>query len=200
MATILLIRHGQNDFVKKAKLAGRLPGVHLNDVGLGQANALAKQLSKLPVKAIYSSPLERAMETAKPIAKEHKLKVIKRDGLLELDIGAWQGKTIKQVSRNKLWEVVQNFPSRMRFPEGESFAEAQLRIVDELEAIATGHKSKELICCVGHSDMIKLAIAYFLGLSLDHFQRLTVNPASISTVQLGKSGTRIININHGAEL
>lgn len=196
MTTILLIRHGQNDYVKEGRLAGRQPGVHLNKNGKSQAKQLAQYLAKTAVKAIYSSPLDRAVETAAPIAKLHKLSVLKRKALIEMDIGKWQGKTLKQVGRTKLWKVVQKNPSRARFPEGESFAEAQLRIAAELENIAVQHKSKDIVVCVGHSDMIKLAIAYYLGLPLDLFQRLTVQPASISTLVFHNSGTQIININY----
>ena len=195
MPTILLIRHGQNEYVKKGKLAGRLPGVHLDEVGVKQSEALAKHLADTPIKAFYSSPLERAMETAKPIAKSHGIKIIKKAGLLELDIGSWEGKSIRQVARTKLWKVVQHNPSRAQFPGGETFAEAQLRIVNEIELIVQKHKGKDIVCCVGHSDMIKLALAYYLGQPLDHFQRIIVSPASISTIHLGKSGAQIYNIN-----
>lgn len=196
MPTILLIRHGHNEYVGKGRLAGRLPGVHLDEQGLTQARELAKALEDVPIKAVYSSPLSRAVETAKPIAAIHKLKVINRKGLLELDMGSWEGKTIKQVARTKLWKSVQHTPSLARFPQGESFGEAQMRIAAELEVLAAKHKSKEIIVCVGHSDMIKLAVAYYLGLPLDFFQRLTVSPASISTLYIGKDGTRLINLNH----
>ena len=196
MPTILLIRHGHNEYVGKGRLAGRLPGVHLDELGLTQARALAKALADMPIKAVYSSPLSRAVETAKPIAAAHKLNVINRRGLLEIDVGRWEGRTIKQVARTKLWKSVQHSPSLVRFPEGESFGEAQLRIAGELEDLAAKHKSKEIIVCVGHSDMIKLAVAYYLGLPLDFFQRLIVAPASISTLYIEKAGTRLINLNH----
>ncbi len=196
MPTILLIRHGHNEYVGKGRLAGRLPGILLDERGLTQARELAKALADVPIKAVYSSPLSRAIETAMPIAVAHKLKVINRKGLLELDMGSWEGKTIKQVARTKLWKSVQHTPSLARFPQGESFGEAQMRIAAELEVLAAKHKYKEIIVCVGHSDMIKLAVAYYLGLPLDFFQRLTVSPASISTLYIGKDGTRLINLNH----
>ena len=196
MATILLTRHGYNEYVIQGRLAGRLPRVHLNQQGKDQAKKLSEVLATMPIKAIYSSPLERAMETAEPIAAKHDLRVIKREGLLEMDIGKWQGKTIKQVARTKLWKVVQNNPALARFPEGESFGEAQLRIAGELETLASKHKPKDMIVCVGHSDMIKLAVAYYLGLSLDFFQRLTVAPASVSTLIIGKSGAHLVNLNY----
>ena len=184
MPTILLIRHGENEYVKKGKLAGRLPGVHLNEKGQKQAEAVAHSLADMPIKVVYSSPLDRTMETAKPIAAVHKLKVIKRPGLQEVDFGEWEDKSLKQLRRRKLWKTVQNAPSRMRFPDGESFAEAQHRIVSELETLVSMHKDRDMLVCVGHSDMIKLALAYYMGLALDNFQRLVVSPASISTLHL----------------
>jgi probable phosphoglycerate mutase len=197
MPVVLLIRHGENEYVKKGRLAGRKEGVHLNDKGRAQAQALAEALAKVPIKAVYSSPLERTMETAAPLAEIHKLKVIARDGLLEVDYGDWQDKTLKQLARRKLWKTVQSTPAHMRFPGGESFGEAQLRIAEELTELARTHKKKDIIACVGHSDMIKLAAAYFLGLPLDLFQRLIVQPASVTTLHLSPDqGARLVNLNH----
>jgi probable phosphomutase (TIGR03848 family) len=197
MPLILLIRHGENEYVSKGRLAGRLPAVHLNDKGRAQAAALAEALKQTPIKAVYSSPLERTMETAAPLAAARKLEVVPRDGLIEVDFGKWQDKTLKQLARQKLWKVVQSQPSQACFPEGETFAQAQLRIVEELTELCSLHKAKDIIACVGHSDMIKLAVAYFLGLPLDLFQRLHVQPASVSTLMFHPGGdVRLINLNH----
>ena len=195
MPTILLIRHGENEYVRKGRLAGRKAGVHLNENGRSQADMLGKMLAQAPIKAVYSSPLERTMETAAPIAAAKNLDVIPRDGLLELDFGDWQDKTLKSLRRRKLWKTVQSRPSRMRFPNGETFAEAQLRVADELEALRAMHKPKDMFVCVAHSDLIKLAVAYHLGLPLDLFQRLVISPASISTIHLSEEGAQVININ-----
>jgi len=197
MPAILLIRHGENEYVKKGRLAGRKEGVHLNDKGRTQAQALADSLANLPLSAVYASPLDRTMETAAPLAAAHKLEVIPRQGLLEVDFGDWQDKTLKQLARRKLWSVVQNSPSHMEFPGGETFAQAQMRIAKELIELAGMHKPKDVIACVGHSDMIKLAAAYFIGLPLDLFQRLTVMPASVTTLYLAPNQpARLINLNH----
>lgn len=196
MPVVLLIRHGENEYVKKGRLAGRKPGVHLNEKGRAQAQALAEVLKDYPIKAVYSSPLDRTMETAEPIAEIKKLKVIPREGLLEVDYGTWQDKTLKQLSRRKLWRTVQSAPALATFPDGESFAEAQLRIATELTELARMHKRKDMFVCVGHSDMIKLAAAYYLGLPLDLFQRLIVQPASITTLHLAPDqGARLVNLN-----
>jgi probable phosphomutase (TIGR03848 family) len=195
MPVILLIRHGENDYVKKNRLAGRLPGVHLNQNGQKQAQALAENLVGAPVKAVYSSPLERALETAAPIGQVLGLEVQLRDGLIEVDFGDWQDQRIKALSRTKLWKIVQGAPSRMRFPNGETFADAQHRIIQELEAIAGCHEPKDMVACVTHSDPIKLAVAYFLGMPLDTFQRLSVAPASISALYLGEMGSQLLRLN-----
>jgi probable phosphoglycerate mutase len=195
MATVLLIRHGENEYVKKGRLAGRLAGVHLNDRGRSQSETLAENLRHAPITAVYSSPLDRTVETAAPLAKALGQKVIPRPGLLEVDFGTWQDKTLKQLRRRKLWSTVQRHPSQARFPEGESFAEAQIRIAQELIALNSLHKPKELLVAVSHSDIIKLAVAYFMGQPLDLFQRLMVSPASITTIHLGPHGAHLINLN-----
>lgn len=187
MPVFLLIRHGENDFVGK-RLAGHLPGVHLNEKGRQQAALIAQSLSKAPIKAIYSSPLERAVETAAPLAQALNLPVNIRPGLIEIDFGRWQGKTGKQMRRLKLWKVVQDNPSQMRFPDGESFVEAQQRLYQEIDAIKGLHEEHDLVACFSHSDAISLLVTHYLGLPLDNFQRLSVGTASMSVLFLGKEG------------
>lgn len=196
MTILLLIRHAENDYVKTGRLAGRLAGIHLNETGRQQARAVADKLTGAPVKAVYSSPLERAIETATPIAEALNLEVTQRPGLVEMDFGEWQNKKLKGLSRLKAWKVVQGAPARMRFPQGESFAEAQHRICQELDALARQHDSKDMIICVSHSDPIKLAVAYYLGLPLDLFQRLTVSPASITVLAIGEMGSQLLALNY----
>jgi probable phosphomutase (TIGR03848 family) len=192
---LYLIRHGENDFVGK-KLAGRLPGVHLNQRGQAQADAMPKLLAEVNVGAIYSSPLERAVETATPLARTKQIPLHQREALNEIDYGTWEGKSLGALSRRKLWPVIQSSPSLARFPEGESFNEAQARIVGELERIIIEQKqTRGAAVCVFHSDPIKLALAHFIGLHLDHFQRLTIAPASISIVEIHEHGVRILTLN-----
>jgi probable phosphomutase (TIGR03848 family) len=197
MPTIMLIRHAENEYVAKGRLAGRLPGVHINSNGIKQAEAVANALGETPIKAIYSSPLERCLETAQPLAEKLGVAVKPREGLLEIDFGDWQDKTLKQLRRRKLWKVVQGNPARMHFPGGETFAYAQMRIRDELEALSKAHSDKDLIACFSHSDLIGLAVAYYIGTPLDLFQRIAISPASISTLYIGEFGARIIHVNHG---
>jgi probable phosphomutase (TIGR03848 family) len=200
MPTILLIRHGENDYVKTGRLAGRLPGVHLNDNGRRQAQALAEALCRmLPcehVKAIYSSPLERTLETAEPIAKAFNLEIIQREGLIETQYGEWQNKSVKGLSRLKIWKNVQSAPSLFTFPGGESFAETQNRICSEIYSLIGQYEQKDILLCVSHADPIKLAVAYFIGLPLDLFQRLNVAPASINALYIDQGVSRLLALNY----
>jgi probable phosphomutase (TIGR03848 family) len=195
MTTVLLIRHGENSMVGK-RLAGRLPQVHLNEKGKQQAQQLAQVLAKAPIKAIYSSPLERAVETAEPLAQALELPIQIAPGIIELEYGDWQGKTLKQLGRTKLWKVVQDKPSEMRFPKGESFVEVQNRAVAEIDRIAAAHDDKELVACFSHGDIIRLLVAHYLAVPLDEFQRIASSTASISVVMIGKKGRpHVLHVN-----
>jgi probable phosphoglycerate mutase len=200
MPIFLLIRHGENDYVKKGRLAGRKTGIHLNERGLAQAQALSEKLKDAPIKAVYSSPLERAMETAGPIAEALELEVIPREGLLETDVGEWQDQSLKRLRRLKVWRGVQFVPSQFRFPGGEEFVETQDRIRREIEALRAQHNPKDLIACVSHADPIKLAVAFYVGLPLDMFQRLNVSPASITALMIGEHGASLLNLNYDVSL
>jgi probable phosphoglycerate mutase len=195
MPILLLIRHGENEFVKTGKMAGRLPGVHLNERGRQQAAALAEALKDVPLQAVYSSPLERAVETAEPIAAASRLEVQLCPGLMESDIGKWQGRSLKALSRLKKWRIVQQAPSRFTFPEGESFLGMQTRIVSSLDEIAARHKPKDIVAAVFHADPIKLAVAHYLGMPLDHFQRLACDTGSVSMLFLSELGAYILKLN-----
>jgi probable phosphoglycerate mutase len=196
MPTILLVRHAENEYLVAGRMAGRKKGVHLNENGRKEAAELAQNLAGWPVKAVYSSPLERTLETAKPIADALGIQVLPSEGLIEIDVGEWQDKTLKSLRRRKLWRHVQASPSRFRFPSGESISGAQQRIVAELETIRGRHKPRETVVCVSHSDPIKLAIAYYSGIALDLFQRVIISPASISGIQFGETSVRLLMVNY----
>lgn len=195
MPLLLLIRHGENDFTKKHKFAGHLPGVHLNERGQEQARQLGEALMDVPITAIYSSPLERAMETAAPIASAHGLEIHTMEGLIETRIGKWQGRSHGSVSGTRAWKLVQSFPSRFRFPDGESILECQTRVVTALESIIQGKKSSTLIACVFHADPIKLAVAYYLGIPIDNFQRLGCDTGSLTALNFHDSGIHLFKLN-----
>ncbi len=200
MTTILLIRHAVNDFVKTGKLAGWQAGVHLNDEGQAQAEALGQRLADAPLARLYASPLERTMETAAAIARHHpRLEIIANAEIGEVRYGDWQGMAIKDLQRRKMWGVVQEYPSRSQFPNGETLRAAQTRIVNAIEALAAQHQD-EAIALVFHADLIKMALAHYLGMHLDVFQRIVISPASISALQLGHSRPFIIGMNDVAHL
>lgn len=185
MTTIFLIRHAVNDWVKTGKLAGWTPEVHLNEDGKQQAAALGARLASHPIKAIYSSPLERTMETAEAVAGHHPgLAVQQFSGIGEVGFGDWQGEEISRLSKRKMWHVIQYTPSRAYFPNGETIRAAQARAVDALESLLPVHP-REVVAVVSHSDIIKLILAHFLGMHLDLFQRIVVSPASLSVLELG---------------
>jgi len=195
MPLLLLIRHGENEYVKTGKLAGRLPGIHLNERGRKQAAELAEALKQIPLKAIYSSPLERAVETAEPIVEGRKLEIQLRPELMDNDIGKWQGRSLKQLNRTKIWKKVQQAPSRFKFPEGESFLATQTRIASCLDDIAASHKPKDIVAVVFHADPIKLAVAHYMGIPLDHFQRLACDTGSVTVLYLSEMGAHLIKLN-----
>ena len=193
MTTVLLIRHGENDFMRQHKLAGWLPGIHLNARGLAQAEALVSMLESLPLQAVYASPLERAVETAAPLARARRLAVQRRAGLGEIRYGRWQGRPLASLRRLKLWTQVQAAPSLVTIPEGESFRQAQARMIDEIERLRQLHSGA--IACFSHADPIKLALSFYLGQPLDLFQRLTIDPASVSTLTFAEDRVRVLGIN-----
>jgi len=196
MPLLLLIRHGENDYVKTGKMAGHIPGVHLNERGQKQAQALGEALKDVPIKAIYSSPLERALETAEPIATSHHLEIIQETGLMDANVGKWQGKSLKVLRLTNAWKIVQHSPSRFQFPEGESFVDLQTRLVNVLEGIVRKHnKPKDIVAVVFHADPIKLVVSHFLGLPLDHFQRLSCDTGSLTAIYAGEMGANLLKLN-----
>jgi probable phosphoglycerate mutase len=195
MTTFLLIRHGVNDWVGQ-RLPGWTPGLHLNAAGRAQAEALAALLRPVRLAAICASPLERAQETARPLARAKGLPVQRVRGLAEMQVGDWQGQSLRRLARTKLWPIIQHTPSLARFPGGESFPEAQARIVAALEALREKYASpKAVVACFSHADMIKLAVAHYIGLPLDSFQRLGVDPASVTALHVRDDRAFLLRLN-----
>ncbi len=193
MTHVFLIRHAHNDWADK-KLAGWTPGVRLNAIGTKQAEALVERLAPIQFDAIYSSPLERALETAAPLARARGLKVIALRDIGEVKYGDWQGKSLKQLARKKEWITVRLAPSLMRFPNGESLREMQSRAVASVERIAAAHP-KGTVALFSHGDVIKAIVAHFIGMPLDTFQRLTIAPASVTVLGLGRFGAQLLRLN-----
>ena len=177
---ILLVRHGQTPTTGTV-LPGRAPGLHLSERGRAQADAVAERLSGLPVHAIYSSPLERARETAEPAAARAGLSISEDAGLLECDFGDWTGAALAGLTGLPEWQTVQHNPSAFRFPNGEGFSGMQARIVGTLDALRAAHPGS-VVVCFSHADPIKAAVAHALGTHLDLFQRIMISPASVSAI------------------
>ena len=198
--TILLVRHGST-LTTGTVLPGRAPGLHLPERGTAQAEAVAEriaQLAKKPV-ALYVSPLERARETAAPIAAALALRPVIDRGLLECDFGAWTGKKLSQLCRKAEWKTVQNAPSTFRFPEGESFSQMQLRMWATLEKLAARHRGRTIVV-VSHADPIKAAVTYAQGVPLDLFQRTVISTCSVSAIAFTGSGPIVLTVNSTASL
>ena len=191
-AVIYLLRHGHSTANAKSVLAGRDFSVRLSSVGEKQAKAVATELSGRKFAKIYSSPLPRCVQTLEPLAAELKKEVQLSDGLIEMEYGDWSGKKLALLSRNKLWATIQNRPSLVRFPNGESFLEMQSRSLEAVTNISIPGKSV-LLC--SHGDVIKAIVAGFLGLNLDNFQSLSIDPASLTVLDLTKDGARLRLMN-----
>lgn len=195
MARLFLIRHAENDWVGK-RLPGWTRGLHLNERGRRQAEKLAEVLADVRFEAVYSSPLERALETAAPLARSQNLRPRVHPGLGEVRPGNWQGQPLAVLRLRKLWRLIQHSPSQARFPGGESFSEAQARLVAETDAIVARHASpKASVAIVSHADPIKLIVAHYIGMPLDLFQRLGTDPASITILAVGGGATRLVRMN-----
>ena len=198
MPTVLLVRHATTPTTGKV-LYGRSPGVSLSAEGWRQARGTAAWLAGegRKVHAVYASPLERAQATAQPIAEAMRRDVQTVDGLLEVDFGSWTNRSLAQLRRRKDWAQVQRTPSRWRFPDGESFAEAQRRLATTVEQLAANHTDKQTIVCVSHADCIALLAAYLLGSPIDSFQRIRIAPASVTEVVLARGkAPYVVRVNH----
>jgi len=191
---VLFVRHGQTATTGTI-LPGRAPGLHLSDAGREQAAAAAARIAELErVDAIYASPLERARETAAPIAGARKQKVAIDRGLLECDFGEWTGGELKKLMKLPEWRTVQTYPSGSRFPGGESFVEMQDRMVGTVQRLVVAHPGA-VVVCVSHADTIKAAVAHALGTHLDLFQRIVISPCSITAVAYGTGTPVVLTVN-----
>jgi 2,3-bisphosphoglycerate-dependent phosphoglycerate mutase len=187
MPTLVLARHGRTAANVSGVLAGRSPGVALDDRGREQARAAAERLAAVPLAAVVTSPLERCRETARIIAAGRDLRVSTDKRLVECDYGEWTGQPLKDLARKPLWRTVQAQPSAARFPGGESLPEMAARGVaavrDRDAAVAAEHGDDAVWLAVSHGDVVKAILADALGMHLDAFQRIVVDPASLSVVR-----------------
>lgn len=177
-AAILLIRHAETD-LSGSRLCGRLAGIHLNDRGRAQSAALCTRLAHLAIGAVYSSPLERALETAAPIAAARRLDVVIDECLNEIDFGAWTGLTFSALQRRAAWRRYNTARAGARVPGGESPAESQRRIVMAIDAIAARHP-RELVVAVTHAELIRYARLFAERRSVDYWNAIDVQTGSIT--------------------
>ena len=191
---VLLVRHGQTA-TTGVVLPGRSPGLHLSDEGRKQAEGVATRLAGVSrIAAVYASPLERARETAEPMARARHLAVRIERGLLECDYGEWTGGKLAVLARKPEWQTIQRYPSGFRFPGGESFTEMQTRITGTLARLVERHRGKAIVA-VSHADPIKVAVAHALGSHLDLFQRIMIATGSITAIAYRREGPSVLTVN-----
>lgn len=201
MATVILVRHGRTTANATGVLAGRSPGVRLDETGHKQAAHTAERLAALPLVGVVSSPLERCIQTAEAVLQRQAQtsELLTDSGLNECDYGSWQGGTLTELAKEELWSQVQSHPSGVTFPGGETMAGMQARAVSAIRrhdaAFEAEHGKRAVWVAVSHGDIIKSILADALGMHLDLFQRLSVGPASASIVHYGTGSPRVYGIN-----
>lgn len=200
MSTVVLLRHGRSTANVAGVLAGRTPGVCLDDVGRAQADAVAARLSGIVLDALVSSPMDRCRQTVAPLAAATGLPVRIEPGLAEVDYGEWTGKALKDLAGEDLWRTVQAHPSAAVFPGGEGLAAVGVRAVAAVRSLIAGLGPDAVILVCSHGDVIKSILADALGLHLDGFQRIMVAPASLSVVRYTPLRPFVERINDSGEL
>ena len=204
---MILVRHGRTTANASGTLAGRLPGVRLDERGLEQARQAGERIAPVPLALAVTSPMERCQQTLSVIldGRAEIPSVVVEDGVAECDYGEWQGEKITTLARRKLWKTVQTQPSAVTFPGGESMPAMQARAVEAVRrhdaAVTAAHGDAAVWLCVSHGDLIKSILADALGMHLDLFQRLHVDPASISVVRYGEGRPSVLATNtHAGDL
>jgi probable phosphoglycerate mutase len=198
MTKFLLIRHATNYTVGK-RIAGRMAGVSLNEEGQEQANKLAHRLKDLPISAIYSSPLERAIETAEPLAATLGKEVKVNEDFLEINFGNWTNLTIEELEKDATFQLYNSFRSFTEIPGGELMVEAQVRVIKGLKKLCIQHPN-ETVAVFSHGDLVKAAVAYYAGIPLDMFLRLEISPASVSIINVFEETAQIQLVNDTGEI
>ncbi|UVE95439.1 histidine phosphatase family protein [Dietzia sp. B32] len=197
--TVILLRHGRSTANTALTLAGRTPGVSLDDTGHAQAADLGRRLAELPVEAVVRSPLMRCRQTVEPLAEALGVEPLVDEGLVEVDYGTWTGRPLSDLASENLWSVVQQHPSSAVFPEGESLAGMAGRAVTAIrrhdQRLAEEAKRDVLWVACSHGDVIKAVIADAYGMHLDQFQRIVVEPASVSVVRYTPHRPFVLRVN-----
>ena len=195
---LFLVRHALTPHTGE-KLSGWLPGISLSDEGRGQVSGLVERMKPVRLDASYASPLERCVQTARPVAASKGLRVRIRDGLGEVRYGDWEGKKLRTLAKTKLWKQVMARPSEARFPGGETIRETQTRAVSAIERIGLDH-ANESIGVFTHADVIRVLLAHYAGIHIDLYHRLVVAPVSVTVLWLGGGGPRVLKVNDTGSL
>lgn len=190
---VLLVRHGQTPTTGKI-LPGRATGLHLADIGIKQAQAVAERIAGIKKLMLFMHRRLSARETAAPIAAALGLRTKIDKGLLECEFGDWTGAELSKLMKLPEWSTVQRAPSTFRFPNGESFTEMQTRMVSALDRLCAQHRGG-VIVCVSHADPIKAAVAHAMGTHIDLFQRIVISTCSVSAVAYTNGGPIVLNVN-----
>ena len=207
MATVILLRHGRTTANAGGTLAGRLPGVRLDETGREQARLVGERLAAVPLAAVVTSPLERCKQTARAVLERQTggPRLVTERAISECDYGEWQGRAIKELAKEPLWRTVQTQPSAAVFPGGESMQGMQARAVEAVRRhdaeVEAEHGPGAVWVAVSHGDIIKSLLADALGMHLDLFQRLHVDPASLSIVRYTATRPFVLGLNtHAGDL
>ncbi len=198
MPRVYLVRHGRTTANKDGVLAGRTKGIHLDSEGLNQVLKTSLALGDIKFKKVFSSPMERCIATTEIILKNNsfKSKLQISDHLNECDYGKWSNRKLKDLRKEKLWKDVQKYPSKVTFPGGESFT----AILERFKKFVFSQTNKlgkdDNLLIVSHGDPIRLFIAHSLGLEFDNFQKVMIDPSSISIVDVNKKNTIVNSVNN----
>lgn len=194
MTILYLVRHGLTASTGRI-LYGRTPGLDLDHRGAAQADQLVERFAGVRLTAIYSSPLERCLQTVEPLARERRLDVRLEDDVQEMDAGSWTGRSLAQLRRLRAWPTVLQEPSAFAFPGGgEAFVDAQARIASAIDRIARRHR-KGAVLIGTHGDIARIAIAHYMGMPLDEFQRIVIDPVGVSVLALGGPRPHVVLVN-----
>jgi probable phosphoglycerate mutase len=195
MATFYLLRHAHSVANAEGRLAGQTPGVFLSPIGKKQARAIAASISQLKIDFIYLSPMERCQETIEPYLRKNRKKVSIAPEFVEMNYGKWSNLKLSYLAKLPLWSRIQNKPSQVLFPKGESFLQAEKRVMRGLNRLSRRHPGKNILI-VSHGDIIKLSISATLGLDIDKFQRIIIEPASLSIIHWSGRQRALLQVNH----
>ena len=193
MTLIYLLRHAESTANEDGILAGRIPNIGLSARGEKQSRAIAKSLQELPIRKIYRSPLQRCRETIQPLLEVSGRRAIVEDAFIEMNYGKWSGRKLNELRNESLWKMIQSRPSKVKFPGGESFLAAKKRIKKGLDTISKQNPTGPILV-VSHGDPIKIALQLTLDGELDKFQRIVIDPGSISVIDWSSRTVLAVNL------